>query len=78
MIVRRSRRPIPCRRARIIYGAGAVGSAIGGRLRQGGADVALVGRPAHVTAIRDNGLTRRTAKGRDVVEVEAVASIDQL
>ena len=37
----------------IIYGAGAVGSVIGGRLRQGGADVVLVSRPAHVAAIRN-------------------------
>ncbi len=62
----------------IIYGAGAVGSAIGGRLRQGGADVALVARAAHVTAIRDAGLTVRSAQGSEVVEVEAVTSIDQL
>ncbi|MEO8266179.1 MAG: 2-dehydropantoate 2-reductase N-terminal domain-containing protein [Ilumatobacteraceae bacterium] len=62
----------------IIYGAGAVGSAIGGRLRQGGADVALVARPAHATAIRDAGLTVRSAQGSEVVEIEAVTSIDQL
>lgn len=62
----------------IIYGAGAVGSVIGGRLRQGGADVALVTRPAHATAIRDHGLTLRTARGSDIVEIEAVTSIAQL
>jgi 2-dehydropantoate 2-reductase len=62
----------------IIYGAGAVGSAIGGRLRQGGADVVLVARPAHVAAIRDNGLTLRTAQGSEAIEVDAVTSIDQL
>jgi 2-dehydropantoate 2-reductase len=62
----------------IIYGAGAVGSVIGGRLRQGGADVALVTRPAHVAAISEYGLTLRTARGSEVVEIEAVTSIDQL
>jgi 2-dehydropantoate 2-reductase len=62
----------------IIYGAGAVGSAIGGRLRQSGADVALVARPAHAAAIRERGLTLRTAKGSDVVDVEAVTSINEL
>ncbi len=62
----------------IIYGAGAVGSAIGGRLRQGGADVVLVARAAHVAAIRDAGLTVRSAHGSEVVEIEAVTSIDQL
>ena len=44
----------------IIYGAGAVGSVIGGRLRQGGADVVLVARPAHAAAIRQSGLALRT------------------
>ncbi len=62
----------------IVYGAGAVGSVIGGRLRQCGADVALVARPAHVAAIREAGLTLRTAQGSEVVEIEAVTSIDQL
>ena len=62
----------------IVYGAGAVGSVIGGRLRQCGAEVALVARPAHVAAIRDAGLTLRTALGSEVVEIEAVTSIDQL
>ena len=62
----------------IIYGAGAVGSVIGGRLVQGGADVALVARPAHAAAIRERGLTLRTAKDREVVNINAVASVDQL
>ena len=62
----------------IIYGAGAVGSAIGGRLRQGGTDVVLVARPAHVTSIRESGLTLRTAKDSEVVAIDAVTSIDQL
>jgi 2-dehydropantoate 2-reductase len=62
----------------IIYGAGAVGSAIGGRLRQGGADVSLVTRPAHAAAIAKSGLTLRTAHGSQDVDIEAVTSIDQL
>ena len=62
----------------IIFGAGAVGSVIGGRLRQGGAQVALVARPAHAATISDRGLTLRTAQGTEVVEIEAVTSIDQL
>jgi 2-dehydropantoate 2-reductase len=62
----------------IICGAGAVGSLIGGRLRQGGVEVALVARPAHVAAIRERGLRLRTAKDVDTVDIEAVASIDEL
>lgn len=62
----------------IICGAGAVGSVIGGRLRQSGADVVLVARPAHAAAIREHGLALRAAPGTERVEIEAVTSIDEL
>ena len=62
----------------IVYGAGAVGSAIGGRLRQGGAEVVLVTRPAHAAAIGEHGLTVRAAAGSEVVDIDAVTSIEQL
>lgn len=62
----------------IIYGAGAVGSVIGGRLHQSGADVVLVARPAHAAAIQQAGLALRTARGTQVVDVDAVTSIGQL
>jgi 2-dehydropantoate 2-reductase len=41
----------------IVYGAGAVGGTIGGRLAQHGHDVVLIARGAHHDAIRDRGLT---------------------
>jgi 2-dehydropantoate 2-reductase len=62
----------------IIYGAGAVGSLMGGRLRQGGANVVLVGRPAHVAAIRERGLTIRSAEATETVHVDSVESLDEL
>ena len=62
----------------IIFGAGAVGSVLGGRLRQGEADVVLVSRPAHVDAIRTGGLRLRTAKQTDVIDIAAVTSLDAL
>ena len=62
----------------IVFGAGAVGSLIGGRLRQSGADVVLVARPAHVAAIADGGLRLRTAAGTEVVDVPAVASLSAI
>jgi 2-dehydropantoate 2-reductase len=62
----------------IIYGAGAVGSVIGGRLRQSGADVVLVGRPAHVAAVGAHGLTIRTAQGSESVAIDAVESLAEL
>lgn len=39
-----------------VYGAGAVGSAVGGLLAQAGSDVTLIGRDPHMAAIRDHGL----------------------
>jgi 2-dehydropantoate 2-reductase len=39
-----------------MLGAGGLGSVIGGRLAMSGVDVTLVGRPAHVDAIRADGL----------------------
>ncbi|MEO7369268.1 MAG: 2-dehydropantoate 2-reductase N-terminal domain-containing protein [Ilumatobacteraceae bacterium] len=62
----------------IIYGAGAVGSVIGGRLRQGGADAVLVSRAAHAESVNASGLTLRAAAGNDIVAIEAVTSIDRL
>jgi 2-dehydropantoate 2-reductase len=62
----------------IIFGAGAVGSVIGGRLRQGGSDVVLVARPAHAAAIQQGGLALRTARGTDVIDIQAVTSIEQV
>ncbi len=40
----------------VVVGAGAVGSLLGGRLHAAGTPVLLVGRPAHVAAIRAHGL----------------------
>jgi 2-dehydropantoate 2-reductase len=39
-----------------VVGAGAVGSYFGGMLARAGEPVTLIGRPAHVAAIRENGL----------------------
>jgi 2-dehydropantoate 2-reductase len=62
----------------IIFGAGAVGSILGGRLHQGGADVVLVARPAHVDAIQTDGLRVRMASHTDIIDVPAVTSIAEL
>jgi 2-dehydropantoate 2-reductase len=44
----------------IIYGAGAIGGTIGGRLYQHGHEVVLIARGGHFEAIRDGGLMLRT------------------
>jgi 2-dehydropantoate 2-reductase len=46
-----------------IYGAGAIGGLIAGRLAQAGHEVSVVARGAHLTAIREHGLRIVSDKG---------------
>jgi 2-dehydropantoate 2-reductase len=48
-----------------IYGAGAVGGLMAGRLAQGGHEVSVVARGAHLTAIREKGLRIRSPEGKE-------------
>jgi 2-dehydropantoate 2-reductase len=41
----------------VVYGAGAIGGVVGGRLAEAGHDVVLIARGDHHDAIRDHGLT---------------------
>jgi 2-dehydropantoate 2-reductase len=45
-----------------IYGAGAIGGLMGARLARAGADVSLIARGAHLAAMRESGLTLRSAE----------------
>lgn len=56
----------------IIYGAGAVGGTIGGRLFQAGHDVVLICRGAHLEVIRRDGLLLRAPEGDTRLRVPAV------
>lgn len=47
----------------IVYGAGAIGGTIGGRLHQSGHDVVLICRGAHLEAIQHRGLLLQTPDG---------------
>jgi ketopantoate reductase len=58
-----------------IIGAGAIGSSLGGLLRRAGHDVTLVGRSAHVNAIRDRGLHVDGVLGSFTVNVAAAESL---
>ena len=40
----------------VVYGAGAIGSLVGARLQESGANVSLIGRRPHVDAIQANGI----------------------
>jgi len=59
-----------------VIGAGAIGSLLGGLLARAGEDVTLIGRPAHVNAIRASGLHVDGALGDFVVNVNAAESLD--
>jgi 2-dehydropantoate 2-reductase len=48
-----------------IYGAGAVGGLVAGRLAQSGHDVSVVARGAHLTAIQQKGLRIRSPEGQE-------------
>src|SRR5918996_980418 len=61
----------------IVYGAGAVGGTIGGRLFQAGHDVTLIARGDHLRALRTDGLTLRWPDGAATLPVPAAASPDE-
>ena len=54
-----------------VFGAGAVGSYYGARLADGGADVSLIARGAHLDAIRHDGLTIETPEGTNTYRLAA-------
>jgi 2-dehydropantoate 2-reductase len=56
----------------IIYGAGAIGGGIGGRLFEAGHDVVLICRGEHLAAIRRDGLLLRSPEGDASLPVPAV------
>jgi 2-dehydropantoate 2-reductase len=56
----------------VVYGAGAIGGVIGGRLAEAGHDVALVARGAHFEALRRDGLTIESADRTVTLDVPVV------
>ncbi|MGH9755035.1 MAG: ketopantoate reductase family protein [Blastocatellia bacterium] len=52
----------------IIHGAGSIGSLIGGRLAESGAEVVLVARSAHAVAINRSGLLIKTRAGDRMIK----------
>ena len=55
----------------VVYGAGAVGGVIGGRLFEHGHDVVLIARGAHLDALRSNGLELQSPDGTVTLPVPA-------
>jgi 2-dehydropantoate 2-reductase len=56
----------------VVFGAGAIGAVVGGRLSQAGYDVTLIARGAHLEALRARGLRLESPAGTDTVRVAAV------
>ena len=56
----------------VIYGAGAIGGTIGGKLAQHGHDVTLICRGAHLEAVKRDGLLLRTPDGDTRLPIPAV------
>jgi 2-dehydropantoate 2-reductase len=56
----------------VVYGAGAIGGVVGGRLYQQGYDVVLIARGAHLEAIRSQGLQLEHPSGVDTLPIPAV------
>jgi 2-dehydropantoate 2-reductase len=61
----------------VVYGAGAIGGTIGGRLFQAGHDVTLIARGDHLRALQRDGLTLRSPDGSATLPVAAVGSPDE-
>jgi 2-dehydropantoate 2-reductase len=58
----------------VIFGAGAIGGVVGGRLHQAGHEVALIARGNHYEAIRDRGLAVEDPHGSVRLPIEVAAS----
>ncbi|MFL5337997.1 MAG: 2-dehydropantoate 2-reductase N-terminal domain-containing protein, partial [Geminicoccaceae bacterium] len=56
-----------------VYGAGAIGGLMGARLARAGAEVSLIARGPHLAAMREKGLTLRSAEETFTVAVQATA-----
>jgi 2-dehydropantoate 2-reductase len=59
-----------------IIGAGAIGSTLGALLHRAGQNVLLIGRPAHVAAIRQDGLQVDGKMGNFIVTIEATERLN--
>lgn len=62
----------------VIYGAGAIGGAIGGRIQQAGREVVLIARGRHLQALRADGLTLQTPEGEQRSAVHTAGSVREL
>ncbi len=62
----------------VVFGAGAIGSGMGGHLHRTGHDALIVGRPGHVNRIRQHGLQLVTDEQTYTLAVPAVARAEDV
>jgi len=62
----------------VLFGAGAVGGVVAGRLAGAGQEVAVIARGAHLEAIRADGLTLREPGGDSVHKIPAFGGPDEV
>lgn len=61
-----------------VYGAGAIGAYMGGRLAQTGADVSFIARGPHLAAMQARGVTLQTDEGSARVDVRCTSDAREL
>ncbi|MGH3507376.1 MAG: ketopantoate reductase family protein [Nocardioidaceae bacterium] len=62
----------------VVYGAGAIGATIGGRLHESGHDVVLIARGAHGRALREHGLKLESPTASVTLAIRTVQGPDEL
>jgi 2-dehydropantoate 2-reductase len=62
----------------VIYGAGAVGGVVGGRLFQAGHEVVLIARGRHLAAIQQRGLTLESPVASQTLAIPAVGAPSEI
>ncbi|MGN6319324.1 2-dehydropantoate 2-reductase [Trinickia sp.] len=61
-----------------VYGAGAIGAYMGGRLAQAGADVSFIARGPHLAAMQARGVTLLTDEGSARIDVRCTSDAREL
>jgi 2-dehydropantoate 2-reductase len=64
--------------AYVVFGAGAIGAVVGGRLSQAGSKVTLIARGAHLDALQERGLRLESPDGSHTAHLPAVGRPDEI
>lgn len=62
----------------VVFGAGAIGAVLGGRLSQAGCDVTLIARGGHLEVLQARGLRLESPTSNDTVHLAAVGHPDEI